>query len=147
MLAAVVVLVIIVADRGIFRKVDYSLIFTFIGFFIFVGNMQRIDQVADFVSRLVEGREMLVTVGLCQVISNLPTALLLSGFTEKWQVLMVGTDIGGLGTLIASMANLISYKAIIKEGDEIKQGYIKAFTILCIVFLIPEVLLYYVIGL
>ena len=147
-LIALVVLVSAFArDKEILKKVDYSLLFTFIGFFIFIGNMQRVEVFANFISELLEGHEMLVTVGLSQIISNLPTALLLSGFTNNYNLLMVGTDIGGLGTLIASIANLISYKWIIKEEPDLKASYVPTFTIYCIIFLAFELALCYFTGL
>lgn len=147
LIALVVVVSAFGRDKEIFKHVDYSLLFTFIGFFIFIGNMQRVESFANFVSNLVEDNAMLVTVGLSQIISNLPTAILLSGFTDNFNLLIVGTDIGGLGTLIASMANLISYKWIIKEAPDLKKSYVPTFTIYCIIFLVFELALCYFTGL
>ena len=102
--------VLLIWDRSTLKNVDYSLLLTFISFFIFIGNMQRIPSVADMISSLVEGRELIVAFLASQVISNVPAAMLLSGFTDNYKALLLGVNIGGLGTLIASLASLISYK-------------------------------------
>ncbi len=102
--------VLLIWDRTTLRNVDYSLLITFISFFVFIGNMQRIPSIADMISSLVEGRELIVAFLASQVISNVPAAMLLSGFTDNYKALLLGVNIGGLGTLIASLASLISYK-------------------------------------
>ena len=134
---AIVLVAALVMDRGLYRKVDYSLILTFIGFFIFIGNMGKVDVVSSFLSEVVSGREILVSVLSSQVISNVPAALLLSSFTDKYELLLVGLNIGGLGTLIASMANLISYKIYAKEYPQEKGKYMGKFTVVCVAFLVP----------
>lgn len=126
----------LVFDKEVVKKVDYSLILTFIAFFVFVGNMARIDWFNDFISNIIEGNEMITTLATSQVISNVPATLLLSGFTDKYNDLLVGANLGGLGTLIASMASLISYKFIAVEKGEIKGKYIKTFTVINVVFLV-----------
>lgn len=134
---SIVLVVALVMDRTLYRKVDYSLILTFIGFFIFIGNMGKMGVVSTFLSNVVSGREILVSILSSQVISNVPAALLLSGFTDKYELLLVGLNIGGLGTLIASMANLISYKIYAKEYPQEKGKYISKFTVVCVAFLVP----------
>ena len=109
---AITVLYILIFDRNVLKKVDYSLLLTFVGFFIFVGNMGRIEGFKTFLEGIISGNEVLTAVISGQIISNVPAALLLSGFTENFKALIIGTNIGGLGTLIASMASLISYKYI-----------------------------------
>lgn len=89
---------------------DYCLIFTFIAFFIFTGNIGRLPAFQEILHSLVNGRELLVGIATSQVISNVPAALLLSGFSGDLKQLLLGVNLGGLGTLIASMASLISYK-------------------------------------
>ena len=126
-LAAVAVCVAFM-DRALFLRVDYSLLLTFTGFFVFIGNMKRVPAFYDFISRIVKGHETLTAVASSQIISNVPAALLLSGFTDKWESLIVGTNIGGLGTLIASMASLISYKYVAKEYPEKRGRYLLWFT-------------------
>lgn len=127
----------LILDKSLYKKVDYSLILTFVGFFIFIGNMGKIDMISSFLSEAVSGREILVSILCSQIISNVPSALLLSGFTDQYKLLLVGLNIGGLGTLIASMANLISFKIYAKEYPDDKGKYMGKFTIVCVIFLIP----------
>ena len=122
--------------RDIFKQIDYSLLVTFIGFFIFIGNMGRLDIFCNFLQKIIFNHEMPVAIMSSQLISNVPAALLLSGFTDKWSELITGTNLGGLGTLIASMASLISYKHIAREYSDQRGKYIKIFTLYNIVFLV-----------
>lgn len=96
--------------RPVFRRVDYSLLLTFVFFFILVGNLSRIPAVSSWISSLLAGREAAVSALVSQAISNVPAALMLAEFTDNWQGLLAGTNIGGLGTLVASMASLISFR-------------------------------------
>ena len=136
LVVAVVIAVVIFTDRNMLKKVDYSLLLTFVAFFIFVGNMQKLPAVKEWLLGLVEGRELLMSILSSQVISNVPAAFLLSGFTDQYDRLIVGTNLGGLGTLIASMASLISYKFYVKEYPEKKGGYFWNFTIMNLFFII-----------
>lgn len=131
----VVVIVVFLLDKKVFGKVDYSLLFTFVGFFIFVGNMGRIPAFNQMLKDVIEGNEVLTAVLSSQFMSNVPAALLLSGFTEKYDLLIVGTNLGGLGTLIASMASLISFKYIGKEYKSLRGKYFLYFTIANLLFL------------
>ena len=97
-------------DRRVFSNVDYSLLATFVCFFIFVGNLGQAPAVAKLLSSAIAGREILVSALASQVISNVPAAIMLSGFTDNAQALLVGTNIGGLGTPVASLASLISLR-------------------------------------
>ena len=117
------------------KTVDYCLLLTFISFFIFTGNLGNITVVRDTLQKLVEGREILIGAMASQGISNVPAALLLSGFTEDYKALLYGVNIGGLGTLIASMASLISYKIVANEYNEKKGTYFKWFTIVNVIYL------------
>ncbi len=133
--------VLLIWDRTTLKNVDYSLLLTFISFFVFIGNMQRIPSVANMISSLVEGRELIVAFLASQVISNVPAAMLLSGFTDNYKDLLLGVNIGGLGTLIASLASLISYKyftvharKLPKELGIIKGKYMIHFTIMNLLF-------------
>lgn len=92
------------------KKVDYNLLLTFVAFFVFIGNMERIQAVGDFISGILDGYEMIIAFACSQIISNVPAAILLSGFTTEYDKLLIGVNIGGLGTIIASLASLISYK-------------------------------------
>lgn len=119
----------LVADRKILWCIDYALLGTFIGFFIFIGNLGRVSAFRDFFAGILTGHETLAGVISSQVISNVPAALLLSGFTDKWESLVVGTNLGGLGTLIASMASLISYKQMVRQYPGLKGKYFLYFTL------------------
>lgn len=116
-------------DRKILWCIDYALLGTFIGFFIFIGNLGRVSAFRDFFAGILTGHETLAGVISSQVISNVPAALLLSGFTDKWESLVVGTNLGGLGTLIASMASLISYKQMVRQYPGLKGKYFLYFTL------------------
>lgn len=98
-----------ILDRKALKDVDYSLLCTFFFFFIFAGNMARIDAVSVFLSGLLAKDTLLVSALSCQFISNVPSAILLSQFTQNYADLLVGVNIGGAGTLIASLASLITF--------------------------------------
>lgn len=134
-LLAVVSIVMLLLDRELFKRVDYALLATFAAFFIFIGNMGRVPVFYEFLNRVVQGNEVAVSVLASQIISNVPAALLLSGFTDHWQGLIIGTNLGGLGTLIASMASLISYKNIVRAYPEKKGVYLLWFTVANVGFL------------
>lgn len=140
----VLVLVLIMVfymDRKVLIQVDYCLLLTFIAFFIFTGNMGNIPVIRDTLQRLVAGRELGIGILASQAISNVPAALLLSGFTSNYKSLLIGVNVGGLGTLIASMASLISCKLFAKEYNCEKGRYFRYFTVVNIIFLAILVLL------
>lgn len=123
-------------DRTVLKKVDYSLLGTFIAFFIFIGNIGRIPAFSQFLQNIIEGHETVTAIIASQVMSNVPAALLLSGFTNRYEALIIGVNVGGLGTLIASMASLISYKYIAREEGVSRGGYLVCFTCANLIFLI-----------
>lgn len=123
------------ADRPTLGRVDYSLILTFVALFIFIGNLGRIEAFSGWLQNILAGHEVLVSVLASQVTSNVPAAILLSGFTDNFRALIIGTNLGGLGTLIASMASLISYRQIANEVPAEKGHYFAMFTISNVVFL------------
>ena len=135
MVLLAVVLLVFNMDRKVLVQVDYCLLLTFIAFFIFTGNMGNITVVRDTLQQLVAGRELAIGVISSQAISNVPAALLLSGFTSDYRELLIGVNLGGLGTLIASMASLISYKLFAKEYNDQKGKYFWWFTIANVIFL------------
>lgn len=142
---AAVLAVVLIADRHTFKKADYSLIFTFVFLFIFIGNLGNIETVDNFLRDAVAGNEVIAGIVSSQFISNVPAAVLLSGFTSDANALLVGVNIGGLGTIIASMASLISFKFIQKENvGTIK--YLLLFTVVNIVFLIVNIGLWILIS-
>lgn len=119
---------IMVMDKKLFKKVDYSLLATFIFFFIFTGNIGNIEPVRNLLSNLIKSHELIYSVALSQIISNVPTAVLLSNFTLNYKALLIGTNAGGLGTLVASLASLISYKLYIKTEDSKPGKYMAVFS-------------------
>ncbi|SDM46781.1 SLC13 family permease [Lachnospira pectinoschiza] len=126
----------LVLDRKLIAKADYILLLTFIGFFIFTGNMGRIPFIKDFLENVMANSEFIISLITSQFISNVPATLMLSGFTANYKELIIGVNVGGLGTLIASMASLISYKAYTKEYKENTGKYIKTFTVYNLLFLV-----------
>ncbi len=133
--AAVTAVFLLFSNRQLLKKIDYSLLATFIALFIFIGNVGSIDGFRDFVSSALTGHVELVSILTSQVISNVPAALLLSGITFQWKALIVGCTLGGLGTLIASMASLISYKIVAEEYPGQCRKYFATFTLYNICFL------------
>ncbi|MBE6740229.1 MAG: citrate transporter [Ruminococcaceae bacterium] len=120
--------VLLFMDKSALKKVDYPLLLTFVFFFIFSGNMARIEAVREFFSFLLSKNTLIFSTLSCQCISNVPTAILLSGFTENYHDLLLGVNIGGAGTLIASLASLITFREYTKHNPK-KQGYyIKLFS-------------------
>ena len=128
-LFAVVVLSALFCTRPLFLRVDYGLLATFVCFFLFSGNLGRIPTVRELLTGLL-GSNTAMTAGLAsQVISNVPAAVLLSGFTEDWRGLLVGTDVGGLGTPIASLASLISLKLYLRSQGARPGSYLGLFLV------------------
>ncbi|WP_022754208.1 SLC13 family permease [Butyrivibrio fibrisolvens] len=132
---AVTIAVVLLIDRQTITKADYFLLLSFIFLFIFVGNIKRIEPIRDALQNVLSGREVITSIIASQFISNVPAAILLSGMTDKLRLLIVGTNLGGLGTLIASMASLISFKFYGQMKDCQKGRYVAVFTLLNVVFL------------
>ena len=122
-------------DRQALKDVDYGLLSTFVLFFIFSGNLARIPAVQDFFGSLLDMNTLLVSVISCQFISNVPTAILLSQFTQNYQQLLVGVNIGGTGTLIASLASLITFREYAKYNQGRMLRYVLVFTLFNFLFL------------
>ena len=133
--ALLLLVFLLITDRKTLARVDYSLLLTFAALFVFIGNMGNIAWFRSFLSSVLHGNEKPVAVLASQIISNVPAALLLSGFSSAWQPLIIGCNLGGLGTLIASMASLISYKEIAKVNTVKRSSYLIAFTVWNIAFL------------
>jgi len=123
------------ADKNALKRVDYCLLLTFVFFFVFAGNMARIGAVQDFFSMLMEKNALLCAALSSQVISNVPSAILLSQFTTDYAPLLIGVNIGGAGTLIASLASLITYKEYLRHEPEDSRGFIGKFSIYNFAFL------------
>ena len=126
----------LILDREALMMVDYGLLGTFFFFFIFAGNLARIDAVNSFISALLEWDTLLVSTLSCQAISNVPTAILLSRFTGDYRALLLGVNIGGTGTLIASLASLITFSEfrILYPGHG--KRYFLLFTLVNVIFLV-----------
>lgn len=142
----IIFLAVLVLDRDVLKSVDYCLLLTFISFFIFTGNMGRIPSIQSGLQQMVAGHEQLIGILASQVISNVPATLLLSGFTDNLKGLLVGINLGGLGTLIASMASLISYKIYAHQYNEKKSRYFLWFTVANIIFLLVLLLAAFILS-
>ena len=136
----ITIVMVLILNKKLFSQVDYSLLITFIGFFIFVGNISTMDVVKNFMEGILNSPKstFLASVLSSQVISNVPATMLLSGFTNHFKELLLGVNIGGIGTLIASLASVISYKIYTSEfGND---NYMKSFTfynILGLIIFVP----------
>lgn len=124
------------ADRHALESVDYPLLFTFVFFFIFAGNMARMDAVRSFFSALLSKNTLLFSALSCQCISNVPSAILLSQFTGNYAELLIGVNVGGVGTLIASLASLITFREYVKHDPRSTRRYIAEFSAFNFGFLI-----------
>ena len=131
---------VLLLDRKLYRSVDYFLLLTFLCFFVFIGNIKRIPEVSSLLVAVVDGRELLTGILASQVISNVPAAILLAGFTRNFTALLTGVNLGGLGTLIASLASLISFKLYTREYPAGKGRFLKVFTAWNLAFLLALVL-------
>ena len=126
---AIVPLFLLFMDRKALRQVDYGLLFTFVFFFIFSGNLSRVEAVRGVLEPLLNTNTLLFSSLSCQFISNVPSAVLLSQFTQNYPALLVGVNIGGAGTLIASLASLITFKEFCRTQPDRKKQYIRLFSI------------------
>ena len=131
----IVLICIILCDYNLIFKADYVLLFTFIAFFIFIGNIKNIPCINHWLSALTRDRECITGILSSQVISNVPAAMLLSGFTTDFDGLIIGCNLGGLGTIIASMASLISFKFYGKTSGSSTGKYLLCFSLINVVFL------------
>ena len=122
--------------KRVFIGIDYYLLLTFIALFVLIGNLENIPFFNALFTRWIVGNEVLIGVAASQVISNVPAAMLLSGFSSNYGAIIIGINIGGFGTLIASMANLISYKILVREFRQLKVKYLIVFTVLNVVLLV-----------
>lgn len=139
----ITIVMVLLLNRSLFKDVDYSLLITFIGFFIFVGNISTLDVVRNFMENILNSKESTYfsSILASQVISNVPATMLLSGFTSNFRELLLGVNIGGMGTLIASLASVISYKIYMAEFKEEGNSYFKSFTVYNLIGLILFILI------
>lgn len=134
-LLVIILAAVAIIDRNVLGKADYSLLLTFVFLFVFIGNIGRIKAVSAFLAEIITGHEIITGIMASQVMSNVPAAILLSGFGSNIRGLIVGVNLGGLGTIIASMASLISYRfyASCKAGSVSR--YMVFFTLVNVIFL------------
>jgi Na+/H+ antiporter NhaD/arsenite permease-like protein len=133
--AIIIPAVLLFADRDALKRVDYPLLLTFVCFFIFAGNMGRIPAVRTLFSSLLSHSVLLFSALSCQVISNVPSAILLSQFTDNYRELLLGVNIGGAGTLIASLASLITFREFTSHQKEKTGHYLALFSLMNFAFL------------
>ena len=140
----VTVVIMAVCNWRLFKKVDYSLLLTFVGFFIFTKTLSTVPAFSDFIKSVLSSplKTYITGIAASQVISNVPAALLLSGFTENGAMLLLAVNVGGLGTLIASMASVISFKLYSAETHD---NYFAVFTAYNVVLLVILGIIVYII--
>lgn len=136
LLLAIVGTCILIFCPSLFQSADYVLLLTFVAFFLFAGNMGRLEGVHNLLSQVLNVNPVLFSALTSQVISNVPAAVLLSGFTDNWRALLMGTNLGGLGTPIASLASLISLKFYIKEIPKSTARYLTVFSVYNVLFFV-----------
>ena len=142
----ITLITVLLFNKNLFLKVDYSLLITFVGFFIFIGNISTLDNVRNFMEHILRSGKttFISSIIVSQVISNVPATMLLSSFTSSINELLLGVNIGGLGTLIASLASVISFKLYTKEYPKESNTYFRFFTfynILGLAIIIPIIYL------
>lgn len=143
---SITLLTVLILNKKLLTQIDYSLLITFIGFFIFIGNISTMDSIRSFMMGILNSPEstFITSILSSQVISNVPATMLLSGFTNNFKELLLGVNIGGMGTLIASLASVISYKIYTNEFKDDSSTYLKYFTfynVLGLIITIPIVYL------
>lgn len=141
----ITIIAIVSFNKDLFKKVDYSLLITFVAFFIFIGNISSMSEIKDFMINILSSKKstFISSIISSQFISNVPATMLLSTFTSYYKELLLGVNIGGLGTIIASLASVISYKLYINEYPSNGGNYIKKFTIYNILGLVIIVFILY----
>ena len=132
----IAILVVLIVDKENFKKVDYALIATFCAFFVFSGNMAQIEPIKNFISGIVAQNTLFAGIISCQLISNVPTAIFLSKFTENYQALLVAVNVGSLGILISSLASLIALKEFLRHQPKKFWKYLGWFTLTNTIFLV-----------
>lgn len=142
---AITVVVLFLTNRKLLKEIDYMLLLTFVCFFTVSENLGRIDAIRVFLQQLLQSNTLLTAVGTSQVISNVPAAIMLSGFTDQWQQMLSGVNIGGLGTPIASLASLITIKFYMRWPGSKFMRFLGYFTVANVIALVILLLFAYVI--
>jgi Na+/H+ antiporter NhaD/arsenite permease-like protein len=141
---AITVIVLFVVERKLLKEIDYMLLLTFVCFFTVSENLGRVDEIRAFLQQLLQSNTLLTAVGTSQIISNVPAAIMLSGFTDQWQQMLSGVNIGGLGTPIASLASLITIKFYMRWENAKIARFLGYFTVANVVALAILLLFMYV---
>lgn len=143
----ITLLTVLILNKKLLIQIDYSLLLTFIGFFIFIGNISTMNSIRGFMMGLLNSPQstFITSILSSQVISNVPSTMLLSGFTNNFKELLLGVNIGGMGTLIASLASVISYKIYTNEFKDDSSTYLKCFTFYNVLGLIITIPIIYLI--
>lgn len=141
----ITIISIISFNKNLFKKVDYSLLITFVAFFIFIGNISSMSEIKEFMINILSSEKstFISSIISSQFISNVPATMLISAFTPYYKGLLLGVNIGGLGTIIASLASVISYKLYLNEYPSNGGNYIKKFTLYNILGLVIIVFIIY----
>lgn len=144
---SITLLTVLILNKKLLTQIDYSLLITFIGFFIFIGNISTMDSIRSFMMGILNSPKstFITSILSSQVISNVPATMLLSGFTNNFKELLLGVNIGGMGTLIASLASVISYKIYTNEFKDDSSTYLKYFTFYNVLGLIVTIPIVYLI--
>lgn len=132
----ITVVVLFLTDRKLLKEIDYMLLLTFVCFFTVSENLGRVDAIRVFLQQLLQWNTLLTAVGTSQIISNVPAAVVLSGFTNQWQHMLAGVNIGGLGTPIASLASLITIKFYMRWPDSNIMRFLGYFTVANVIALV-----------
>ena len=132
----IIIAALLIFDRHTLKEADFYLLLTFVCFFVFSGNLARIEAVNSFLRNILQGREYFVSLAVSQIISNVPAALLLSGFTDNFRDLLLGVNVGGLGTPVASLASLISIKLYSHSDSASTMRFLGDFTLINILLLV-----------
>jgi Na+/H+ antiporter NhaD/arsenite permease-like protein len=133
---AVILVAFLILDRKLLRQIDYMLLITFVCFFVVSENLGRVDAIRNFLQQLLGRNTLLTAVGTSQIISNVPAAVLLSGFTDQWREMLAGVNVGGLGTPIASLASLITLKLYMAWKDAKVLRFLGVFTVVNVIGLV-----------
>lgn len=143
----ITILTVLILNKKLLTQIDYSLLITFIGFFIFIGNISTMDSIRSLMMGILNSPQstFITSILSSQVISNVPATMLLSGFTNNFKELLLGVNIGGMGTLIASLASVISYKIYTNEFKDDSSTYLKQFTFYNVLGLIVTIPIVYLI--
>lgn len=143
-MSLVVLISVFIMDKTLFKQADFKLLLLFVFLFVFVNNVCKISSVSEFAEEFIDKYEYFISVALSQIVSNVPATVMLSNFANDTDMLLIGVNVGGLGTIIASMASLITFKFYIKTERTQPLYYMKKFTKYNIGFLLVLVTLHFV---